>query len=100
MLDASGRYPDTAVQQGVFLLYYTRYKHYLAAFTGTAESNRAFADFESCRFDAYLEAMQSRSLMEFQAATLGIDNLGLIGALEIVYANVAIAPIAADKPCD
>ena len=100
MLDASGRYPDTAVQQGVFLLYYTRYKHYLAAFTGTAESNRAFADFESCRFDAYLEAMQSRSLVEFQAATLGIDNLGLILALDIVYANVASAPIAAEKPCD
>ena len=100
MLDASIERPTLGTHQGVFLLYYNRYKDYRAAFTGASESHRAFAHFESCRFDAYLEAMQSRSLMEFQAATLGIDNLGLIIALDIVYANVASAPIAAYKPCD
>ena len=88
MLDAIDEDSEFGLHQGVFLLYYTRYKDYLAAFTSTSESHRAFADFELCRLDAYQAAMQSRSLMEFQAATLGIDNLGLIHALDIVYANL------------
>lgn len=88
MLDASIKNPDLGPHQGVFLLYYRRYTDYLAAFMGTVESHRAFTEFELCRFDGYIAAMQARSLQEFHAATLGFSNLGLILALDIVYANL------------
>lgn len=89
MLDAFEFGPEAefGLHQGAFFLYYNRYKAYLAAFTGTSESHKAFTNFELCRLDGYLSAMQSRSLMEFQAATLGFSNLALIFALDFVYAN-------------
>lgn len=82
--------PEFGLHQGVLMLYHNRYKDYLAAFTGTSESHKAFREFELCRFDGYLAATQSRSLMEFQAATLGLSNFSLLLALDIVYANLGL----------
>ena len=88
MLDASIKDPDLGLHQGIFLLYYNRYKDYLAAFMGNMETRRAFAEFELCRLDGYLAATQTRSIQEFVAATQGFNHLCLILALYIVYANL------------
>jgi len=60
--DETDRKKAPTMPQGIFITYYERFSHYLHAFTGMAECNDAWMDFQSSRLNAYTRILRSNNI--------------------------------------